>query len=316
LRLSRALWRRVLPIDIHSLCELAAANVAAQVPLFRVVLTNSPELADAVDRIRFSDGVPFLHVSSVSAPERLPHKELGIESLIQFTGTVLTHLERTPEWREFAQWVRDAMPAKGRHTGRPHPAGLAFHNVTLPNEIALSSFGWILEKSDPLVPDGKRPPESKRYIERICSLADDVTDRRAQLMRRRGIPASLRDWSYIITVSSVHWMHYKSWRAISKEMSAEKFQAAQALYQAAVKQSTYFDGFEIPGNVTRHEIETSPEFRALLASRARDHRCYTAGLSLLASATLAPVLRIEPKINKVRPHLEMLGISARAGRAG
>jgi hypothetical protein len=169
---------------------------------------------------------------------------------------------------------------------------------------------------DPLVPDGRTPPDVRRYIDRICSLADAVNAKRRELMKNRGLPASLCDYAYIVTAPSIHWGHYKSWRERAGRMSARNLGAARVIYEAAVRQSTYFDRFEATGFASRKELEEATEYRALLASRARDQRCYTAGLGLLASSTLIPVLRIEPKVNQVRGDLKMLAASARAHRAG
>lgn len=316
LRLNRALWRHVIPIDVRSLRELAGTETPTPTPLFRVILTNKAEMADAMDSFSFADGVPFLHISSVAGPRRLPRQELGVDALLRFSHSVLAHLDQLPEWRGFVQWVRDAMPANKRYKGKAYSRGLAFHNVTLPNELALASFGWTFSSDDPLVPDGRTPPDTNRYIDRICSLADDVTAKRSALMRTCGLPASLCDWAYIVSCPSIHWGHYQSSRRGVERMVARNLRAARVVYEAAVKQSTYFDKFEGPADATREALESAPEYRALLTSRARDQRCYTAGLSLLASSTLAPVLRIEPKINRVRGNLKMLGASARIARAG
>jgi len=312
-RLLRALWRYVVPIDIRSLQALAGDGLE---PLFRVVLTNSAIVADTVDSLRFADGVPFLHASAIPAANRLSPEELHGDGLQAFVESVLTHLDRSPQWQGFIQWVREAMPVKERRTEILLPKGSSAHNVTLPNECALTSFGWVFKREDPLVPFGDRPPEPKDYIERICSLADTVSAKRAELMQRGSLPASLCDWSYIVTAPSIHWGHYKTWRERAERLADRNLAAAKAVYEATVKQSTYFDQFNAPDNASHRELQNDPGFRALWGTRAADQRCYTAGLSLLASSTLAPVLRLEPKINQVRGELRMLAICARTGRGG
>jgi hypothetical protein len=138
LRLQRALWRQVVPIDIRSLRRTAESELPV---LFRVVFTNSLDMTETIDALEFADKVPFLHVSSIAGPSRLSSEKLSTSSILDFIDSVLQHLSRLPEWQEFVTWTRDSMPLRQRYKGRPLAVPLSLHNVTLPNEIALISFG-------------------------------------------------------------------------------------------------------------------------------------------------------------------------------
>lgn len=312
-RLLRMVWPQVVPIGIRSLQALAAHGLHS---LFRVMLTNDAALADTIDVLRFRDGVPFLHASAIAGPNRISPEALHADGLLTFVDSVLVHLEKTPELRDFVEWMREAMPPSGRRRDVTLAMGSSAHNVTLPNESALRAFGWVFRHQDPLVPDGRNPPEPKDYVQRICSLSDLVNEKRSELMKKRMLPPSLGDWAHIVTVPSIHWGHYKLWRERAERMTGSDLKGAETMFEAAVRQTTYFDRLKAPEDTSHTDLEKSAGYRALLASRAADQRCYTAGLSLLASATLTPVLRLEPKINQIRGHLRMLAISVRTRRAG
>jgi hypothetical protein len=315
-RLLRMLWRTVIPVGIKSLRALTLSELVQPVPLFRVILTNNVQIAEEVDKLGFADGLPFLHVSPVQGANRISPEQLSAASLVSFANSVLAHLDREPKYQKFVAWARESIAGDTLRRPKRHPMGSAMHNVTSPNEAALTSFGWVFDRATALVPEGRLPPDARRYISRICSLADDVTVRRAALMRTGNVPASVCDWVYIVTVPSIHWGHYKSGKENAERLSKAKFLAARMIYEAAVKQTSYFDRYETPSKGIGRDLINAPEFRWLLGTRAQDQRCYTAGLALLASQTLAPVLRIEPKVNQVRGNLRELAVSVRAGNGG
>ncbi len=312
-RLLRMIWPQVVPIGINSLRALAAHGLQS---LFRVVLTNDAVLADTIDALQFRDAVPFLHASTIPGPNRIAPETLHSDGLLPFIDSVLAHLAKSPELQIFVKWMRDAMPASERRKEIILAFGSAGHNVTRPSEAALQAFGWTFDHYDYLVPDGQKPPDPQHYVQRICSLADFVNEKRSELMKERNLPTSLADWAYILTVPSVHWGHYKHWRERAERVTGSGLKAAGIIFEAAAKQATYFDGLKAPANATHQEFAKSAGYRALMDSRKADHRCYTAGLGLLASATMTPVLRLEPKINQVRGHLRMLAVSVRVGRSG
>lgn len=314
-RLLRTLWRQVVPIDLDALKRTAASDVPV---LFRVVFTNDVGVANAVDALEFVDKIPFLHVSSIEGRGRLPSEKLTTASILEFVESVIRHLSQLPMWQEFVAWLREAMPTQQRFMGRSLKVPVSLHNVTLPNEIALMSFGGILKTVDALAPtqisEGARDPQ--RYIGRICQLADAVHDERARIMRAGKLPSSLKDWEYIVSVPSVHWTHYRSPSAGSVRETSDLHRAFRIAYKACVRQESYFDSYELEDQRTTAQLFESPAFRSVIQLRSADQRCYTAALSLLASATHAPVLRLEPKLNRIRGDLKMLAISARAQAGG
>ncbi len=306
LRLRRLLWRHVVPIDILALQQVAQSGMGS---LFHVVLTNDPKLARIVDNLLFSDEVPFLHVSSVAGQGRLPANEFDLDRLLEYINSVLTHLSSIPELHPFVAATNDSMNAADRQPPRPLELGKSSHNVTTPNELALMSYGWLLGKDDPLVPIGVSGVmgNPQRYIDRICLTADTVSSERQKLMVN--LPAGLMDCAYLITVPSIYWGHYRDWRNRGDDLAANDRKAFKIAYKNAVHQSTYFDSIA-DGDGSR--LLENKLFQAVIRSRAADQRCYTSGLTLLSSATLTPVLRLEPKVNQVRGELKILAHCVRS----
>lgn len=306
LRLRRLLWRNVVPVQIPTLQSLAQSGVGS---LFRVVLTNDPEVARVVDNLQFSDEVPFLHVSAVAGQGRLPFNKFNLDSLLAFIDSVLTHLSGIAEWHPLVAETKDAMPAADLQKPIPLGLGKSYHNVTAPNELALTSYGWLLGDDDPLVPIAVSAElnDPQQYIDRICLTADTVSSERQKLMKN--LPVELMDCTYIISVPSIFWGHYRDRQVRGEELTANDRKAFRVAYKNAVQQSTYFDSIN-DGDGSR--ILENEFFQSVLQSRAADQRCYTSGLTLLSSATLTPVLRLEPKINQVRGALRILAHCVRS----
>ena len=307
LRLKRLLWRHVVPIDIDALQQFSQLYVGS---LFRVVLTNESELAQIVDNLEFVDKVPFMHVSSVEGQGRVPASKFNLDSLLEYVDSVIIHLSGIPDWQHFIAAVKDLMPAGDRQSPRPLELVRSHHNVTTPNEFALMSYGWVLEKDDPLVREGISGAlgHPQRYIDRICLGADTVSLMRQKLMAN--LPAQLLDYAYLITVPSLHWSHYRQWRGLGKKLDANEQKALRTAYKNTVQQSTYFDN--IVAGDSKHLLDNKI-FRVVMQSRMADMHCYTAGLTLLSSSTLTPVLRLEPKVNQIRGELKILAHCVRSG---
>lgn len=310
-RLRRLLWRHVIPIEMNALQDVASTQFQC---LFRVVLTNDTQIAKAVDHLQFRDGLPHLHVSATRSPKRLTFEKFNVKQLRRFVEKVLAQLEQVNEWKLYCQAVRNAIPEATSYRSKKLALGYSHHNVVTPNEIALISFGRRFSGDDPLVSKAaKAPPDVGRYVERICATADFVTSERQELMQAKGIPESLVDWQYILTVPSVYWGHYKNWRELSERLSEVRGPTlgAAIAYQSTARQETYFFKHEGLKDGEFKALLTDRGFRATYASRAADQGAYTANLCLLSAATLSPTLRLEPRINRVRGQLKMLANSVR-----
>ena len=278
---------------------------------FRVFLTTNSTVADATDRILEGSEIPALHVSSVPGPGRTPFENLSLDTLSAYFLRVLEAMARSPEHSEQALHIRRSIAGSKRRKLRKHPLPHGEHNVTAPNEIALNAFGWKFARRDAILPTGTGAigEREQRYVDRICAAADAV------FAARKDLTSNLRDGlidsRYIIAVASMYWGHFEKWRDYPKgaDEQEHRVQLKQALSDF-VRAKTYF------GNI---KVEAGGEqpfmgklYRALAGSHAADMGAFTSGLAVLASATLLPVLRLEPRLNEVRGELKILAHCVRA----
>ncbi len=308
MRLLRHIWRHVIPIDIRTLTEEAKSGVGSY---FCVVLTNDEDVASAVDKLQFSDKVPFLHVSSVAGRGRLSENDFDLDHLIEYVDSVLSYLSKDPQLHLFISTTKELMKPVDREPPKPLKLVKSFHNVTTPNECALMSYRWqLVGEDEPIKPNMAAGVhgDHQQYIDRICLTADTVLLKRQELMENTS-PA-LIDSTYLISVPSVYWGYYQDWRDVGKGLTGVDLKAFNVALKSTIQQSTYFDRVEVEDH---SQLMENKYFQSFMHSRAMDQRCYTAGLALLASATLTPVLRLEPKLNKVRGDFKVLAQCVRSG---
>lgn len=298
-RLLRHVWPTILPVEVSSLGEALTSIIPTP---FRVLLTTRPEVAQAVDNILASHPVPALHVSAIPAPSRIGIETLDAHRVDQFARSVLEVLSRDSGWSGFVRNARHVMSDSKRRTTRKHHLPQGLHNVTLPNELALMAFGWRLTKvsriSKPMVIG---PGEPKRYISHICASADAVAQERDRLIPNGA--EGLIDYRYILAVSSVYWGHYDKWRELIQSAGPAARRRLKTIYAQVVQASTYYDRITVDGDTE----ETLRSLRGeITRQRAADMASFTSALSALSSATLAPVLRLEPRLNQIRGELKLL----------
>jgi hypothetical protein len=118
------------------------------------------------------------------------------------------------------------------------------------------------------------------------------------------MPPALVDYRYIVAVQSLYWGHFKHLKKRLSNLSeaGEHAESLKAAFRHIVLATTYFDVFD----ESSAAFLDTPGFRYLQNERAADARSFTSGLTVLAAATLAPVLRLEPKLNQVRGDLKQL----------
>lgn len=309
-RQRRMLWRQVVPIELDA---LRRPELSERLPFFRVILTNEKGIASAVEKINFSDEIPYLHVSSEKGDSRLDIEDFSRDSLLKYVTSTIDHISNMEKWQNFSEIMKESMPASDLQAERQIELLSGHHNLTTPNEHALTSFGFSLSGSDPLVPrDGPGAiGDSQAYVDRICIAADAVHSAREKLMQ--DLPPDLLDNAYIISTPSIYWGHYDDWQRRRRRDQAETLtdedkKAFDLAYRSAIQQSSYFHSIEVPDN---SEIPANKYFQLLVRSRSEDQYCYTAALTLLSSNTLTPVIRLEPKLNTLRGQLKQLAHCAR-----
>jgi len=302
-RLFRGIWPFVTPISIDAVAEV---HRIVGTP-FQVFLTNDETVAEAVDLVLKDAEAPVFHASSIPGSGRISIRDLLTDGISKYTREVLDALASRDEWKVFVRQARQLISAEPQFRPRKHHLQAGHHNVVMPNEIALMAFGWKFHRSKPISQPLMAENSSETYINRICESADAVAEERERLLK--GMPNAPRDHRYVLAVASVYWGHYENWRAQVQESAPELREDLKRAYASVVQAKTYFDW------VKADEFGKPAVGKLYLAMnqvRGADMRTFTAGLSLLAAASLVPVLRLEPRLNSIRGDLKMLADCTRA----
>lgn len=304
-RLIGAIWPHLLPVQIDS---LEAALEILPSP-FVVCVTTDVEVAARTDQLLQGRELPILHVSAVPGPGRTTREGFSFGGICVFVRKVIDALARYPGNAEFVSECRRLLTAAPQRKLRKHPLRLGMHNVTAPNELALAAFGFKFPVAQAISQryEVKGKLSADKYVERICQSADAVTTERARLLKDREIP--LEDNRAIVAIASSHAELYRNWKDMLQRAPEEKRRDLRHALSLVVRQTTYYFDIAANGN-------GSPALATLaqIASKqlALDMQAFTAALGMLSSATLCPVLRLEPKLNSLRADAAELARCVRA----
>lgn len=304
-RLVGTIWPSLLPIEIDSLEEAIAVLPSP----FVVCVTTNAEVAARTDHLVTKHSVPVLHFSSVAGPGRKPPQAFNLAEICAHLRKVIDSLALREASAPFARQCRRLLAEAPQRKLRKHPLRLGLHNVTTPNEVALAAFGFKFPVhraiSKPIDHPERYSPDE--YVKRICQSADAVSAERAQLLSGR--PSLLRDHRAIVAVASSFAGLYGSWKDMLQRAPEQHRRELRHALALVVRSNSYFHSLEPDedGNPP-----TGPFFKVLTSQLAADMRAFTAALTMMSSATLCPVLRLEPKLNQVRSDAAELARCVRA----
>lgn len=304
LRLVRKIWPLILPIEIGALAE---ARTMLGTPL-QVIISTDAGVADTVDEMALAASPPVLHVSTVAGQSRTMLSMLDANCVSNYSRKVIDHLAQTPAWAEAVRVARQSISSSPRRRSRKHvlPGGL--HNVVEPNERALIAFGWKLRPpmriSETLTPGGG---DAQKYVHRICKSVDAVSAARRDLLR--DVHPDIVDYRYVLAVPSVYWANFSTWRGEVQNSDPAMRLAKKRALSTIIRRKSYFDQLKVEHEYPHPDDEL---YVSLAREYAKDMHCFTAGLTLLSCATLAPVIRMEPKLNELRGEMSLLAHCVRS----
>lgn len=304
-RLAGTVWPLTTPVETTSLSQVLEI---LQTP-FRVCITSSEDVAAIVDSLVSKSTWPMLHASTISAPGRVSAAQLDLAEISKYIRTVLDALSKDPSWALFTKGIRQQLTGTARRKAINHPMKKGLHNVVLPNERALEAFGRKFQKVKRISRPVEINPDPQRYIKRICESADAVFVEREKLLKQASI--DLRDYRYVIAAPSIYWGHYRNWQHRIQVAPESIRKDLKYAIRNLIHASSYFDN--VPFVELNGKHVPSRVYLLIAQDRAKDMRSYTATLTTLATTTLVPIIRLEPKINNVRI---LAGELARCARAG
>ena len=303
-RLLRRIWPFITPIELTLVPHIA---LTIEMP-FQVYLTNNAVVADDLDRILAGMKLPVLHASSEPGANRISFEALTSERVSLYVRQAMEALAADPQWESFLRQARRVMSESPQRKFKKHSLALGLHNVVAPNELALMAFGWKFKSVKRISEPGFRiATRPQVYVDRICASADAVAAERERLLK--GYPPGLIDYRLVLAVASMYWGHFENWREMVQRAKPSMRKGLKNALSAAVQGQTYFDSPEIDANGRPIGGEA---YIALAQERAADMASFTAALSFISTASLAPVLRLEPRLNAVREDLKVLAHCVRA----
>ncbi|MGJ3702668.1 CHAT domain-containing protein [Variovorax sp. AFSI2.2] len=298
MRLFKLIWPSIIPLELDAL----SLSLPILPSPFQVFLTNTAEVAAAVDALIVGSPIPRLHISEVSGSHRVSMAGADPPRLDRFVRDVLEALSNDPKNALFARQAREAINGTQRRRQNFISLRQGAHNVVIPNELALVAFGRKFKKIDQ-ISEGieKQERDPQRYISRICLAADAVAEERRSLTF--DLHPDLIDYRFALVLPGVYWGFHQNWRTfIQKSTPADRAMFRQSL-TAFLHAETYFDA---PVQMKKDEPEAARFHMSTMMMRSRDMQSFTAGLSAVACQTLTPILRIEPKLNKIRGEVKLL----------
>lgn len=292
----------VTPISIDAL-----ADGMGFLPMpFRVIFTVDEKVAYAVDSIRSALPLPVLHFSKFPLTGRRRFDQANVPVVCQYVREVITKMAKHPEWAEAAKAASEAISSPLRPM-RDHPLPIGDHNVVSPNESALVAFGRRLHRSKRISIPMMQNTDRQVYIDAICESVDAVTKERDRLLAERSRTAT--PIRLMLAVNSAHWSIHSDWKAMVQSSPRSARKGVRNALSTITRGESYFDRILIGS-----PAENEPAYKAYFAfakMRSLDAASFTAGLGLLSTRALTPVVRLEPRLNAVRGHLKFLANCSR-----
>ncbi|MDQ0140959.1 CHAT domain-containing protein [Cupriavidus necator] len=292
-RVAGAVEHMIVPLFLDA---LPATMKLLQNRPFRCVLSD-PLTAPVVEQLLADQPRDWLHLSLQGDSER------GIEQLpadwSDFVSRLQNRLEgaMTPAARRGLSRIQASIDGPITVANRPLSYKPSTHGLTSMNLYAVFSMGAIPE--DGVVLTSKKHSD---YVDAVLESVGEVNQHRLWL--KSGAPNLRYQNRLCIAVPSMLSEYYES-----KVAKNNRFKQDHPLLHEVVltlaRQKTYT-------HELREEMAESEEVAGYFKEHAAELRALVSSLSLFASRTLTPVLRLEPRINTIRSNLPGLAKMARS----
>jgi len=284
---------RINPLSMTSFASVAQILLAP----FRCVLSNE-STCEQVDRLISNAETPWLHLSTVPGDNRLYLESVTDDDYRKYALAVVVALRRQGAHDGFCDAVSGLMEEKLRSRSTRKIACPAFeHLVTMPNETSIKAFRMRPSITAPL-----RPNNPGRYVDAIVRTAEVVEHERERLLR-----ASRRytaPTSFSLVLESVSWLAYRGFYDERPDSS----KASRRTWRMIAKSFRARDNFV---STADSEWLSEPAFHSFSLMRAREMLALSVSAAMQNSPTMTPVLRLEPRLIKLRGILTQIGSCAR-----
>lgn len=282
------------PIQISAFAEIAQH---VRLPFNCVVSTDETQ-AEVSLALQHSQG-KWLHLSTKPSDVTLDIRDFSAAHLFKYIQESANSL---PEGDAFRDVVLGYLNQSQRATISPIDCPSFRHNLTLPNEVGFRALRYAPNAISSLV-----PAHYTRYVDSILQTATVAFSERERLLNTVNhdiYPTT----TLVIATESMTWSAFHGENNfLESKIPRHLNAAAKALLRRVVRQEKYF--LEMPSE----KNDLSSFVDALCISRHFEMKAFTAGLSILCGPTMTPVVRLEPKLNRIRGLLIDVEGCARGG---
>lgn len=293
-RVLRHIDLRILPIEFSAL-ERFAEHFS--VP-FAVVVTTAAT-RDSVSEILGRLDKPVLHVSE-NPRNGIPSLDDMTPGLLREFGRRALPAYRTPHEDHFHRAAEEVLGYDLDATDFPARCPAYAHGLTAANELALQAFGHAPGVGAPL--EGK---DRDAFIDALLQSARAVTQARSELLHE-GLSHQVLN-RYVVSVASPAWVFGRSMPDFHRVRDARERAILRALWANTKRQREFVAQVALPDEVDADDAQ----LLSWMTHRRAEMRAYVTGLAAFGARDLTPVLRLEPKLNEIRPKLIQIGGCAR-----
>ena len=287
--------KRLLPVEFSAFEQIVSDRAR---PFLCVVSTE--ESHEFVTRCIAPYRRTWLHVSTEKIPDALFIEDATPAVLRDYAVQAVQEFAKDSPYPRFTELVGPTL-SESVFDARIKLEGIERRNgVTIPNEVALRAFGFDLTKLEYLVPN-----DPSAYVQASIQSAVLVEKSRDALIGTRRLVPNNR---FIVTVLSPAWSFRKT-EIERHDLPVGSWSSEIAsVWRSMLRQEVHYH----TGKSADIAALAKDEFvQSMFTMRRQEAAAYTASLSVHASHDMTPVLRLEPRVNRIRDKLSDIGSCAR-----
>lgn len=288
--------RRVSPIEIPSFDGI----VGQEIPLPFMCVISTQDTFKSVEESLSRSRIPWLHLTT--------HDGAGVPSFWGATPAMLrtfcrgaldAYLRLYPDvnFEFYARSLLADEPYGGTIRIKEPSRGAG---VTRSNEIALEAFGYRFQKHAPLTPN-----DPSSYVDASLHSALIVERRRRQMLAGRDVDPRN---SFIVTAWSPAWSVRRRTFDRRRLADAKRGRQLAEIWDSMLNQEHHLSELTVE---SAKALREEPLLQSTMHLRQREAFAYVASLTAYAAHDLTPVLRFEPRVNRIRHQLIDIGNCAR-----
>ncbi|MFJ2323906.1 CHAT domain-containing protein [Pseudomonas sp. NPDC087817] len=282
----------VIPANIESM----HSHDSMHTPPLKVILSDERMYSHVKNFLSSDYGKGFLHISIAESASK-EEKDSSLKKISNYAiERALDLLAKGQVPPEFVTAIKEILAPKKKPWKRlPYPG--YNHGVTVANEVIANS----LELS--IISEGKlQPHKYHEYIPAVLRSLQSLWSYRKNLIEHAPIENLL-----CITAEPILWRIYKAdvdSELFNDNQNSKKLIAGLKTYVKSVRRSE-----EYIRNLTGREIEHITDLASdtagnyFVALHNRELETFNLSTGILGISDLCPILRIEPKINKIKGDL-------------